>query len=268
MNDPEKISITDFDAILEGSSIEMKHAFGSLARRIVDSNSGQFRKISTGEVAQHPTNKTPVSESEFVWDQYRQRALQAAKEGNVSQAEAMWLKALNEAKTFEKTEPRLAYTLDNIASLYYNMGHYEQAELFCRRAIYSAQLIFGNAHPKLANCLNNLAGIFYSQRRYREALPVAMRVLSIYENTYGQEHQEVGMAANNLAMVLHADGKHGEAEKLYLRAYRIRSKALGPHHPVVVAIIDNYRNLRLAQLEAPDSDSIISRCRIRSQLAC
>ena len=179
--------------------MEFKEDFGLLVRRIVYSNSGQFMAFGADgrpikERASVPENKE--------WNRYKEMAESAARNGNYAQAESMWLHALAEAKHNER-DPRLAYTLENLASLYYSLGRYEQAEMFCIRAIDVLQRIYGHIHVRTANCLNNLAGIYYDQARCREAEPICQRVLDAYEGIYGPDHADVGMAVNNLAMILH-----------------------------------------------------------------
>lgn len=220
------------------NQMEVKEDFGRVVRRIMYANSGNSvldMKQSARENVMVVTNRD--------WSAYRELAEKAAHDGNYSQAEFMWLAALDEAKNFHPTDPRLLVSLDNLASLYCSLGRYDQAECFCRRAIEVAETSFGVEHPFLAHCLNNLAGVYYHQKRYEEAEPVCRRLLSIYESSSGEEHPDVGMAANNLAMLYHVQGKYHQAERLYLRALAVRAKTLNYGHPLMVTLLENYANL-------------------------
>lgn len=178
-----------------------------------------------------------------IWQRCKELAEGATSRCNYSQAEAMWLGALAEAKTFDRRDPRLALTLESLAGLYHTLERYEQAEMFSRDALESLVAIYGPMHIKVANCMNTLAGILYSQGRLKEAEPYCIKLLYIYEGAYGPDHSDVGMAVNNLAMMYHTQGKYKQADRMYQRAIRIRAKVLGENHPVVTALVDNYCNL-------------------------
>ena len=160
----------------------------------------------------------------------------------------MWLASLEVAERFSGKDPRLAYSLDNVASIYAAAGKLDKAELYCKRALSVTEDIYGKMHLKTANCINNLAGVYYNQQRYGDAEPLCVQVLTIYNKVLGPDHQDVGMAANNLAMLYHAQGQYGLAELLYERALPIRRKALGKTHPVMTALLENYANI-LSKLE-------------------
>jgi len=218
-----------------------KEDFSKLVRRIMLSSSGQFAAMGSDG---RPIKETAVPQPESpIWLRCKELAEGAFQRCNYSQAEAMWLGALAEAKTFDKRDPRLALTLESLASLYHMLERLEQAEMFCRDALESLIAIYGPMHIKVANCMNTLAGILYSQGRLKEAEPFCIKLLYIYEGAYGPDHADVGMAVNNLAMMYHVQGKYKQADRMYQRAIRIRTKALGEKHPVVVALIDNYCNL-------------------------
>jgi len=222
-------------------SLELKEDFGKLVRRIMHSNSGQFAAIGSDG---RPIKETAVDQVPSpIWSRYQELAAGASSRGNLAQAEAMWLGALGEAKSFNKRDSRLALTLDKLAGLYHSTERYEQAEMFCRNALESMSAIYGPMHIHVANCMNNLAGILYSQGRWKEAEPFCIKLLYIYEGAYGPDHADVGMAVNNLAMLYHMQGKHKQAERMYQRALRIREKALGANHPIVTALVENYCNL-------------------------
>lgn len=220
------------------NSMEFKQSFGQLIRDVDPRDSGQFHTLSYD-----PEQTLKLTFGSRGWWHYKELAEQAAHKGNFSQAEAMWLAALIECKDFADDDERLALTLDNLASLYYSLGRYEQAELFCKRAFEIVVNALGGENSKAASCLNNLAGIYYYQKRYSQAEPICLEVLGIYERLKGPDHKDVGMAANNLAMLYHSQGKLAFAEKYYLQAMRIRTKALGVDNPVVQTLFANYTNL-------------------------
>lgn len=234
-------------------SIEFKQSFGQLVRDVDPRDSGQFKTVRPPQQAGETTLQLTFGTRD--WWHYKKSAELAAKNGNYSQAEAMWLAALIECKDFQNDDERLALTLDNLASLYYSLGRYEQAELFCKRAFDVVVNAWGGENTKVASCLNNLAGIYYNMKRYEQAEPICVEVLSIYEKLKGPEHRDVGMAANNLAMLYHAQKKLLFAEKYYLQAIRIRTRELGRTSPVVLTLYANYVNLLRAMNRNAEADA-------------
>ncbi len=235
-------------------SIEHKQDFGQLVRQTDPTDSGQFTTIPRPD----PNQTQNLTFGTRSWWRYKELAEIAAQRGNYSQAEAMWLAALIECKDFEENDERLALTLDNLASLYYLLGRYEQAELFCKRAFDVTVKALGGEHSRVATCLNNLAGIYYNQKRYQQAEPICLEVLAIYERLKGPDHRDVGMAANNLAMLYHAQGKLTFAEKYYLQAIRIRTRVLGRDNSVVQTLFANYANLLKSVNRTQEADALES----------
>jgi len=241
--------------------MEVKEDFGSVVRRIQYSNSGKFHKLESQPETKANEAQKVMTVTNADWDHYKQEAERASNYGNSSKAEAMWLAALEVAEQFSGKDPRLAYTLDNVASIYFASSRLDKAELYCKRALSVTEEIYGKFHLKTANCLNNLSGVYYNQGRFADAEPLTVQVLTIYNKALGSEHADVGMAANNLAMVYHAQGKYGVAELLYERALPIRKRTLGRTHPTVTNLMENYANV-LEQLgRGPKADTLRSEMR-------
>src|SRR5262249_41301251 len=157
-------------------SVELKEDFGHIVRRIMYSNSGKFYNDPTAPPESklvEARNVMPVINAD--WSYYQQEAEKAAKLGNRGQSEVMWQAALTIAEGFSNRDPRLAYTLENIASLHFAAGRYQRAEMFCKRALSVTTAIYGNMHVKTANCMNNLAGVFYFQQRYFDAESICVQ---------------------------------------------------------------------------------------------
>lgn len=224
-------------------AMETKDDFGNAARRTMYSNSGSFHKFESIPQTKAMEAQKVMPVVNFDWEHYKGEAETAAKYGNSKKAEAMWLASLEVAERFSNKDPRLAYSLDNVASIFAATGNLGRAEVYCKRALEVSEEIYGKTHLKTANCINNLAGIYYNQRRFSEAESLCVSVLTTYNKLLGPDHADVGMAANNLAMLYHAQGKYGLAELLYERALPIRKKSLGKAHPVVTALMENYANV-------------------------
>ena len=123
-----------------------KEDFGKLVRRIMLSSSGQFASMASDG---RPIKETAVPQTPSpIWLRCKELAEGATNRCNYSQAEAMWLGALAEARTFDRRDPRLALTLESLASLYLALERYEQAEMFNRNALESLIAIYGPMHIK------------------------------------------------------------------------------------------------------------------------
>jgi len=216
-----------------------KEDFGRLVRRIMHSNSGQFaplREVDTGN------GKVLVVHNRG-WSHCRQMAMKAQEEGNLPQAELMWLASLSEAKSFHPHDPRLLVSVENLANLYASQNRFDEAETYAKQAVEISAQAFGNDHPNLARCLNNLAGIYYQQGRYTEAEPLSRRLLAIFEKNYPQDHTDVVMSTINLAMLYHVQGKYELAERLYIRVITTSGTEVRKDKAQFASVLANYAGL-------------------------
>lgn len=76
------------------------------------------------------------------WQSHMVAGAQAYKQGNYAEAERQWASALKKAKRFGPQDPRLATTLNNLATVYHVQGKYVEAEPLHQRvlAIYEKAL--------------------------------------------------------------------------------------------------------------------------------
>ena len=152
------------------------------------------------------------------WEKYTDAGIKAHQQGQHAEAQKQFAAALKEAEKFEEQDPRLATSLNNLATLYQAQGKYAEAEPLHRRALAIQEKALGPEHPDVANTLNSLAGLYDAQGKYTEAEPLLQRSLAIREKALGPEHQHVATSLGNLAEVYRAQGKYAEAEPLYRRA--------------------------------------------------
>src|SRR5665647_650669 len=151
------------------------------------------------------------------------------------------LKILEERLGLE--HPSVATTLNNLTSLYRQMGAYEKALPLYQRALDIYEKILGPEHPSVATTLNNLASLYRQMGAYEKALPLYQRALDIYEKVLGPEHPSVATTLNNLASLYRQMGAYEKALPLYQRALDIREKVLGPEHPDVATTLNNLASL-------------------------
>jgi CHAT domain-containing protein/Tfp pilus assembly protein PilF len=143
----------------------------------------------------------------------------------------------------------VAYSLNDLATTYYNKGAYAKAGPLFQRALEIKEKTLGPEHPEVASALNNLAIFYFHSSDYSRAESLFERALAMNEKALGPDHPEVAKASNNLALVYYERGDELKAEPLYRRALSIWEKALGPEHPKV-----SYALLSLAKLYQDKGD--------------
>jgi CHAT domain-containing protein/Tfp pilus assembly protein PilF len=142
-------------------------------------------------------------------------------------------------KTYGPDHPDTAFSLNNLAFLYYIQGAYAKAEPLYLRALAIREKALGPDHPDTATSLNNLAGLYHSQGAYAKAEPLYLRALAIRAKALGPDHPDTATSLNNLAGLYVDQGAYAKAEPLYLRALAITEKALGPDHPTTATSLSN-----------------------------
>jgi tetratricopeptide (TPR) repeat protein len=139
----------------------------------------------------------------------------------------------------------VAIDLNNLGSLYWEQGKYEEAESSLTRAmtIWKQQ---DQEHPGAAECFNNLACVYQTMGRYKEAEPLFWHALNIDEQVFGPEHSEVAIDLSNLAEIYRTLGRYEEAKSLLERALAIW-KRLNQEHPNGAVCLHNLAHLYLEQ---------------------
>lgn len=158
----------------------------------------------------------------------------------------------------------LAAALNNLAQIYADQGHDDQAEPLYKRAIALMEKGTGLDSVEIAPVLNNLAALDQRQSRYAEAEPLFKRALAIREKALSREHPDVGQSLNNLATFYVKQQRYADAEPLFQRALAIYQKVGGPEHPAVATLLNNLGQLdrdlnRDAEAEAPIKRSLAIR---------
>ncbi|WP_426613120.1 CHAT domain-containing tetratricopeptide repeat protein [Bradyrhizobium sp. McL0616] len=168
--------------------------------------------------------------------------------------------------SLEKTSNNrdLAGALNNLAQIYADQGHDDQAEPLYKRAIALMEKGTSLDSVEIAPVLNNLAALDQRQSRFAEAEPLFRRALAIREKALSREHPDVGQSLNNLATLYVKQEHFADAEPLFQRALAIYQKVGGPEHPAVATLLNNLGQLdrdvnRDADAEAPIKRSLAIR---------
>ncbi|KIJ99879.1 hypothetical protein K443DRAFT_8078 [Laccaria amethystina LaAM-08-1] len=111
----------------------------------------------------------------------------------------------------------------NLASTYWNLGKYAEAEKLGIQVLDARNRILGVEHPDTIRAMGNLALIYYDLRNYTEAEKLEIQVLDARNRILGVEHQDTINAMRNLEVTYRCLAKYTEAEKLRAQAYKIRN---------------------------------------------
>lgn len=164
--------------------------------------------------------------------------------GRYREAEAMLKDALTEAEqTFGWKHGEAAHVLNDMATLYREVGGFEKAFRLDRRALAIAQTSLGPDHPTVAAILQNLGILEHRRGRLASAESFARQALAIREKTIGPDHPRVASSAGVLAGILEAQGRFDEAASLYGRALTILERRFGPEHHEVATTLSKLNEL-------------------------
>ena len=196
---------------------------------------------SAGVSVQKPSAETSAqaelseasSDQKMTWEQYIGEGLEANKRGRYSQAEKLYLAALEKAEAFGDRDPRLGSTLKNLAELYRSQGKYDKAEPLYQRLLIISEKMLGPEHLHLATILDTLAIVYQKQEKHEEAGLLYQRQVILLQKALGENCVEAALTLEKHAVMLREIDRHQEADELALRANEIwinrrknRSKSL------------------------------------------
>ena len=129
----------------------------------------------------------------------------------------------------EKAESLLANLSHNFTLLYQQLGRFEEAEEFYKKALEIFEKISGKDHPLTAATYNNLALLYQQLGRFNEAEAFFKKALEIREDKLGKDHPLTAAIYHYLAGLYLHMGRFEEAEKFLKKALEIREDKLGLH---------------------------------------
>ncbi|MBK8266505.1 MAG: tetratricopeptide repeat protein [Nannocystis sp.] len=150
-----------------------------------------------------------------------------------------WAKIAEPLARAAGTSEASAGYLNNLGTVAYSEGKYEQSRGYHERALATEEKALGPDHPDVAMSLNNLGVVAATEGKYEQARAYFERVLAIWEKALGPDHPNVASSLNNLGNVAKVAGKYEQAQAYYERALAIEEKALGPDHPDVAMSLNN-----------------------------
>src|SRR3990172_9491193 len=101
------------------------------------------------------------------WETTMADGMSAHQRGHYAEAEEKFSAALKEAEAFGPEDPRLAASLNNLASVYAARGQAVRAEPLSRQALAIREKVLGAQHADVAASLEDLGSIFPPPRQKR-----------------------------------------------------------------------------------------------------
>jgi tetratricopeptide (TPR) repeat protein len=146
---------------------------------------------------------------------------------------------LNEHPNDHEVKHMHIVVLGDMANLYKETGHYDDALLKFDEALIWTTQYLGPNDVECSVHLNNLANLLMEEHRYEDALSKYERSLLITKSYYGQEHPEVARTLHNVGLCLKHLGHYGNAMDHFMAAVKMMVDALGTYHPEVGTVLNN-----------------------------
>jgi tetratricopeptide (TPR) repeat protein/CHAT domain-containing protein len=129
--------------------------------------------------------------------------------------------------------PETAFSHNNLALVYANVGRSEEAAKLYKHALEIMDESLGSDHFEVATTLYNLATLYGSIDRHSEAQALLERAVSIRMKTNDGEPLQLALMLSELGIQYQAQGVYEKATSPFLKALEYRERVLGKSHPDV-----------------------------------
>lgn len=191
------------------------------------------------------------------WSTLVKAAVQDQKLGDAKAAERSLLKALLVTESFGAKDPRAAYTLDYLGTLYQQRGDSSEALAVFDRARKSFEKSLGAESPEAVESGQRLADAYAAADKWKEAEPLYRASLERARAAKPQDPLAVASACTDLGLSLDAQQQWDSALKLYREAESLRREALGPNASEVAECLNNQGRVRLMQGDLKEAEALI-----------
>jgi CHAT domain-containing protein/uncharacterized protein (DUF2164 family) len=162
---------------------------------------------------------------------------------NYEKAEEFLLMAIN--LELKKGKNSIAYSdISNFLGIYYyNMGMYDQVEVYYREAMDIRLKLLGKNDPSYLMILNNLAMLYQTMGKYEASNLLFDEIIAVEKLNKKSNQALYATYLNNQASNYYYLGDYEKAETLYLQAKDIRKRVLGEKHPSYAISISHLAKL-------------------------
>ena len=139
--------------------------------------------------------------------------------GRMVEAEAAALETIDlQEKSMPLGNPEIATALNNLASIYFDIGEYEKALPILEKALAINIAYLGKDHPDTAFLLNSYGITVGYLGRYGKALEILSQAYSLQKNTLGVLHSSTALTLNNLGYFSLKSGRVDDSIDYYEKA--------------------------------------------------
>jgi tetratricopeptide (TPR) repeat protein len=159
--------------------------------------------------------------------------------GRLADAERAYRRGLKEAEAARGVaSPEYSLLLENLSTLYLEMGQTPRAEKLARQAYNFYRSAAPREEFRLAMAENCLGEILTSRGKYRDSETLLSDAAGILEKQ-PKNATELGIVMNNLAVVRFFLKDYAETQRMLLRALDLIEQRMGPDHPMLIRTLNN-----------------------------
>ncbi len=179
----------------------------------------------------------------FITNDFLMKLLSAAQSGKTNErlpVSELVGQASSNISTMFASKPKIEAAVRNeVGTIYYNLGEFEQALVQYRQAMEYWEAALGPDHPDTLKTINNLGQTCLCLGRAEEAESLLRRALEGRLRALGESDAQTLSTMNNMAALLQSMKRLDEAEGMFRRALSIQQKSLGIEHKTTLASMAN-----------------------------
>jgi tetratricopeptide (TPR) repeat protein len=185
------------------------------------------------------------------WESDIKAAVKLQQQGHLKQAEQSLMQAQLEADAFGPADPRGAYTLDYLGTLYMQEGAKDDALAVFAKALKAFDTSLGPETNEAMDSAKRLAQAYEAAEQWDKAEPLYRRLADVLRKDPKVEPLALAEGLSDLAFSLDAQKKWDEAMPLYDETLALRTKALGPDAAEVAETLNDQARIWLLKGDAP-----------------
>ncbi len=193
------------------------------------------------------------------WDRHFRQGEALQRQGEYTAALAEFEAALPAAERIGPNDWMLPVTLHNLGAVCRELGRYDDAERFYRRAIGIFEANQPQRRAELAGSLHELGTLNLMLGRLSQAESWYRKAYELRLAALGKTHALTGASLQALARVAQERHQFEKAEDLYRQAAGILESANGPGSLVVADVLHNWGMLYRAERRDPDARPLLER---------